>query len=221
VSGSENGIYVSKRVIFIMIFVSLFVNVFFLLMGILIGKDDLAWSTAETDPALEVARSEPLDEVEVDPIESELSVFDEETESERRDPIDPSFLDEGNDPAPAAKPAPVDPAPPPAETRRTETPKPRPEPTKPKPRPNPTNVPPTATPSASVYWIQITASKDSAKAREELTKVQAKGYRGIIIREGGFHKVRIGPYASRPSAIRDKQKLATEMSYEGWVLRKP
>lgn len=220
-SGSGDGIYVTKRVIFILIFVSLFVNVFFLLMGILIGKDDLKWSGDPNDPARVAAGDPAIEEVTVDPIDSELSVFDEETESARRDPIDPSFLDEG-----AASPAPrqTQTAPPAqTETRRTEPPpaSPEPKPSKPAAQPTPTNVQPTAKPSASVFWIQITASKDAAKARRELTKVQGRGYRGIIIQEGGFHKVRVGPYASRPSAVRDKQRLAADMKYDGWVLRKP
>ena len=217
-NGPQDGIYVSKRVVFILIFVSLFVNVFFLLMGILIGKDDLKWQQAETSTPPEMA-GPATEEQPTDPIDSELSVFQEEAEDRRRDPIDPSYLEEGGSPATGTanrEPTPgSSPTPPPA----------NPEPTDPAPRatprPTPTNVPPTVTPTATVYWIQVTASRDAAGARAELRKVEAKAFRGVVIQEDGFYKVRVGPYAARPSANRDLQRLKRELGMDGWIVKKP
>ena len=54
-SGKDEGVFVPRRIIIIVILVSLCVNVFFLMMGILIGKDDLKWQADQEDKPQEQA----------------------------------------------------------------------------------------------------------------------------------------------------------------------
>lgn len=220
-AAGDEGIVLSKRNVFILIFVSLFINVFFLLMGILIGKDDVKWTEGASQPAIakvETVTEDP--EPAVDSIESELSLFEDE---QRADPVNPQYLDQGDV---ASNTAPANTAPP-----RTVTPQPEPQRTQPRQTPpRQTSTPPAAKPNtspdpihavATVYWIQIAAVGNQAKAEEQLKKARAKQFSGMLVREGGLYKVRLGPYAARASADSAKARIKRVLGIDGYMVTKP
>jgi len=196
----DEGIFVPRRLIFIMIFASLFINVFFLLMGILIGKDDLKWQKEKTlVPATvdQVTAPAGQETATTDQLDQDLSVFEGETEEVRQDPVGASYLD-----SPEASTAPVqqEAEPPPV----TSKPEPRSEP--PQPRGD--------------FWVQLSATADIQAARKFQKEVAGKGYAAIIVTEGAFHKVRVGPYTQREAADKAKDRVSREFNIKAWVVKK-
>ncbi len=53
---------------------------------------------------------------------------------------------------------------------------------------------------AAGWWVQVVAANTQAAADQALAKARKAGFRGAVAREGGFFKVRLGPYASRAEA---------------------
>lgn len=218
-NSKDDGIYVPRRLVFIMIFVSLCVNVFFLLMGILIGKDDLKWQARPEEDPLEIAQvgEEP------DPAQSlddELSMFDGQESGERPPPIPRDALDRSGESRETRTEAPrpetvADPPPP----RRDPEPEPPPRETS-RPAPQPARPAPTTTGSREAFWIQVMAISDKAKAADYLDKVKAKGFNGTLVAEGAYYKVRVGPYGERGEADRAKDKVNAVMGVKGWVVKK-
>ncbi|MDJ0841230.1 MAG: SPOR domain-containing protein [Acidobacteriota bacterium] len=212
----DAGIQLTKKQAIVVIFALLFINILFLMMGVLIGRGDLKWSQQPGDQVAAVP-TDPPENVAAS-IEDELSVFSEEVEDKRRDPIDPSYLEEGAEPITAEKP-------PEPEVAEPEVKKP--EPKEPetgvvsKPLPKKDVAPTPIAAPATVFWIQLTASGDPAKAQEMKKKAAGMGYQTVIVKEGGYHKVRVGPYAARASAGRDLKKLNGKLGTKGWIVTKP
>ncbi len=209
-ASKDDGIYIPKRLVFIMIFVSLCVNVFFLLMGILIGKDDVKYDPT-TGPTNLPTETIAADQVDADPLDVELSMFDEKAEQERRKPIAEDYLpSEDITSKPERKPTVTTQAEPPPR-QPTVVQKPKPTNTKPDPKPQ--------TPGAKgSFWIQVLAISDKAKAEEFKAKVIRQGYTARVFSQGGFHKVRVGPYDERTVANRQKERINKEFSVKGWVV---
>jgi len=213
-SANSDGILVPRRAIYILIFVSLFINVFFLLMGILIGKDDLKWNK---QPAVNVAenRPDPVEKLE-DSLENELLAFEKESSENRRKPIDPSYLNEDT----PVKTVPREPRVS-EQTQPQQVQKAKPEPTptrKATPPPARSEVAqPSSKPSPGI-WIQVLAIKDRAQAEKFRRKVADGGFRTMIVTVGGLHKVRVGPYPDRSSANRDKKRIFEKYKADGWIV---
>ena len=148
-------------------------------------------------------------------IEDELSVFSEEVEDRRRDPIDPSYLDEGGADTTTDKPPRSQSQP---ETQQAVAPKPAASKPAAKPRNNGSPTPIAA--PATLFWVQLSASGDVGKAQKMKRKVSGMGFKSVIVKEGGYHKVRVGPYAARASASRDMKKLNGKLGTKGWIVAK-
>jgi cell division septation protein DedD len=88
-SGKDEGVFVPRRIIIIVILVSLCVNVFFLMMGILIGKDDLKWQADQEDKPQEQAEQVAQSNTSQDSLDKDLMLFDGDPvdQDTRRPPI--------------------------------------------------------------------------------------------------------------------------------------
>ncbi len=209
-SSSKNGIHVPYRVIFIMVIVSICINIFFLLMGILIGKDDNKWEATQQNAVEEITEDPP---VRATSLEDELSQF--ERQEDRRDPITPLETVVEDQPIQVQ---PVDPEPKPikkpVETVKKDPPPQKAEPAKPEP------APPKITQSKPLdpgFYIQVLASKDRSKTDSFLSRVKKAGYSAQVIQEGGYYKILVGSYATRAPANKDKDKLNKEFKINAWV----
>ena len=68
--------------------------------------------------------------------------------------------------------------------------------------------PPSATPppaagpisAPAAFRIQVAATNSAAAAEQVLRRAESAGFPGVIVEEGGYHKVRLGSYASRGDA---------------------
>lgn len=218
-SGKEDGIFISRRLVFIMIFVSLCVNVFFLLMGILIGKDDVKWKAQ--NGASELAQTQVQEDTPPRPsLDDELSMFESDVTEDRRPPIPTDALESKR-----PEPAPVEVNRQPTRPRETTTSTPRPQAEKPKPKPvaqkpkPPVNKPKPST-SGPAFWIQVMASTDRPRAEEFLRKVKANGFGAVMVNEGAFYKIRVGPYRDRPKADAAKSRVNSQLNVKGWIVKK-
>ena len=195
---NDDGIFVPRRLIFIMIFASLFINIFFLLMGILIGKDDLKWEKEQQGVTAETGiTTEPVREETDALLDQDLSVFEGDSEEVRQEPVSTSYLD-----TPEKQPAPSE--------RVSEQPT-----TKPAVKPNTAPVK-----SKGGFWVQLSATGDIGAARKFQREVAGKGYAAVIVTEGAFHKVRVGPYTQRAAADQAKERLNKAFNLQAWVVKK-
>ena len=196
-SSKQDGIHVPYRVIFITVIVSICINLFFLLMGILIGKDDLKWDKAAQDEIASEAASDAAPPITH--VEQELAVFGEDS---RDEPVDVSYK------------APVE----------TRTPDPTPVRLEPKPIPDvkprevtiPTRKAGTAS-SQKGFWIQVVALKERGKAVAYMNRLKSAGHQAVVVDEGGFHKVQVGPYGDRGGADKDKARINAKFGVKAWV----
>lgn len=219
-SNRDEGLFIPRRLVFIMIIVSLCVNVFFLLMGILIGKDDIKWNRADpTQPPVEVVEEDPAPRPS---LEEELAVFEDEAPVTRRPPIDQAMLepDTVTKPAVTQNQAPLQQSPPPhrtqAETTQAPSKPPAKKPTAKKPEPKPKQQErPKAT---SGFWIQVAASSSAGKAAELANKAKSLGYGATVVRQGNLHKVRVGPYRTRADANTYLKAVNRKLKLQGWVV---
>lgn len=208
----EEGIFIPRRLVFILIIVSLFVNVFFLLMGILIGKDDRKFQDT-ADPAALVSETiqddpKPVQDDDVD-LDDELSLFgDPITETKRRDPIDAAYLETKTKEAEKPK----------TEALKEADPPPREET---KPEPAPTSTPSNeASQPKSGFYVQVLATSERTSAERFRDNLGQRGFPTVLVREGTFYKVRVGPYRDRAKADREKARVNQAFKVKGWVIKK-
>ncbi|CAM2066513.1 SPOR domain-containing protein [Sulfidibacter corallicola] len=225
--GNQDGVYVPRRLVFILIGVFVLINIFFLLMGILIGKDDLKWNErANPDEyAAALVREQPGNEA----VEKELAVFDDEPsllmEEENRD-LEPDYLDdqaveELREARLAEPPKPVtDPVRPPVRVAEREEPRSEqsraapPKATAPRrseaPAPSPESL-------SSGFWVQVLAGSERDKVESFRQKVSGRGYSASMVSEGGMFKVQVGPYRSREAAVSASEKLTRIFGVSTWI----
>ena len=84
--------------------------------------------------------------------------------------------------------------------------------TAPAPRP----VDPTARPDA--YRVQIVAANSQEAADEMLDRAKQAGFKGVIVKEGGFFKVRLGEYANRAEASAAAAKVKAKLGGSPFVV---
>ena len=199
---SGEGIFVPYRAIFIMVIVSICINIFFLLMGILIGKDDIKWEQQQA--VVPAAAGEITPGVDLD-MENELSVFEQQ---ETRAPVDIAPLEDSLAAEQEQAPEPIDPDP-------------EPEPVRVESKPKPREVsPPTAEdlrPVESGYWIQVVALTEQDKAEQFRDRMKSGGFPAAILNEGGYYKVRVGPFQDRDRAEREKEAINTRFKVKSWI----
>lgn len=120
-------------------------------------------------------------------------------------------------PAPdtAVKPAGATASPAPASTA--------PNPTVPAPAAPATVVPPPITPSAAAplppaYRVQIVAANSQEAADEMLDRAQKAGFKGVIVKDGGYFKVRLGEYATRAEATAAASRIKAKLGGSPYVV---
>lgn len=239
-SGKDEGVFVPRRIIIIVILVSLCVNVFFLMMGILIGKDDVKWQADQKEQPQEQASQVAQSNTAQESLDKDLMLFDGDPvdEDTRRPPIpEEAVKHDGTAPpitSSSPETEPLTTAEPEPETKPETKPEPKraepakQEPPKVEPKPEPVKTetakvePPKteSSKSSSGYWIQMMAIADQAKAKEFLQRAKNKGYNGTIISEKGLWKVRIGPYSERAAADKARDQANAALGVGGWVIQK-
>lgn len=215
----RDGIFLPRRMVFLLIAGFVCINVFFLLMGILIGKDDLKWNEKLENPAL--ASNQPLIDGNLNrsPIEEELSVFDDEPGLDPGDYTnqEPDVLNDKNMDLLTET---VE-TPPPVKTAAAEQKKPEPAQPIARPKPKPKNqsnaVAKQSNDLAGGFWIQILAGSEKGKVEEFRQKVSGRGYGTALIAEGGMFKVQVGPYRNRGDADQAAAKLKRVFGVSTWV----
>jgi len=67
-------------------------------------------------------------------------------------------------------------------------------------------------PATGSWWVQAGAFKSSQNAETQVTQLKAKGYPGVVVagRAGGYHRVKVGPYAQKAEADRVAARLRKE-----------
>lgn len=83
------------------------------------------------------------------------------------------------------------------------------------PEPTPT-VPP-----APAWRVQIIAAGTPAEADAALLRARRAGFDAIVVREGNFHKVRVGSYASRAEAAAAATRVKAKLGVAPFVVRDP
>lgn len=213
-SSRSDGIFVPYRVIFITVIVSVCINIFFLLMGILIGKDDLAWEEQQTATPETPVETRLRDHGQLENnglarerIEREMANFDDDAVT--AESVDVS-ADEPYQPVPVDEPALADPPPREKEVVKNDPPpKKDPEPVK--------QTAPKANTSGEQFWIQLTATGDKKKAADFRDKVKKNGYAAVMIQEGGMYKIQVGPFGSRKDAESDRKKINDAFKINSWI----
>lgn len=106
-----------------------------------------------------------------------------------------------------------------------ETSEPVETPAPPKTEPPPETKPaaPASTPipkaSAEGWVVQVAAVKASKEAKALQQKLEAKGWPVRVVREGGYSKVQVGPFAKRSEADTAERRLKREERLSTWVKR--
>lgn len=202
----DTGIYLSRRTVYITIAVSLSLNAFFLMMGILIGKDDTQWEGAaiEKDPVPVIQKPEEKKEG----IDSELALFDEEDESKPPEPLDLAKAGPPKEEVTPTSQAPTqqEPEQPSEPEKATQAAPPKETQTKPK-----------ATPLATGYWVQVLAIEDESRAQSLQQKISAQGYPSRVLHESPYYKVLVGPHSERRDAERAMQQINQRFNSKGWI----
>jgi cell division septation protein DedD len=82
-----------------------------------------------------------------------------------------------------------------------------------------------STPSAgagrTAFRIQVAAVKTAAAAEAAASRVERAGFSTVIIREGGYYKVRAGAYATRDEAQAGTAKLRAKVGGRPFVVAEP
>lgn len=79
-------------------------------------------------------------------------------------------------------------------------------------------VKPSAAPVPDAYRIQIVAANSQEAADEMLDRAKKAGFSGIIVKEGGYFKVRLGQYASRSDATAAASKVKAKLGGSPFVV---
>ena len=200
--GRDNGIYLSRRTVYITILVSLSLNAFFLLMGILIGKDDTKWDH-EKAPKQEAKVTIPEPQA-TDTLSNELALFNPENDDKPPTPLDLKPLDPGTTQASKPEPAEKTATEPPAKPKETQPDK------------------PAATAQnlgslSSGYWVQVLASDDYGKADSFKNNLNKLGYPAVVISEKPFFKVLVGPHNLKDDAQRALEQINQRFKTKGWI----
>lgn len=80
--------------------------------------------------------------------------------------------------------------------------------------------PPAALPSGrpTAFRVQIVAAATEAAATAALARAEGQGFRGVIVREGGFWKVRLGEHATRAEAAEAAKRVKAALGGAPFVV---
>ncbi len=92
-------------------------------------------------------------------------------------------------------------------------------------RPTPAPTPPAQSPRVTAgrvaYRVQVAAVATQQAADQVAARVRALGYPAVVVREGGYLKVRAGEYLERATAQADVAKLAAALDARPFVVAEP
>ena len=81
---------------------------------------------------------------------------------------------------------------------------------------------PTPSPSRAPAWrIQVIAAGSATDADAQLLRVTRAGFDGIVVREGNFHKVRVGSFATRAEAVAALARVKAKLGGQPFVVHDP
>ncbi|HEX5634868.1 MAG TPA: SPOR domain-containing protein [Gemmatimonadales bacterium] len=84
-----------------------------------------------------------------------------------------------------------------------------------------TSPPPVAAPADGTWRVQIVAAKTPADAERELARARKAGFDGAVVQEGGYHKVRLGGFATRADASAAAQRVKGKLGGQPFVVQAP
>jgi cell division septation protein DedD len=82
-------------------------------------------------------------------------------------------------------------------------------------------VPAPTAPSAPAWRVQIIAAGSPAEADAALLRARRAGFEAIVVREGNYHKVRVGSFASRADATAAATRVKAQLGGAPFVVRDP
>jgi cell division septation protein DedD len=82
----------------------------------------------------------------------------------------------------------------------------------------PRAAPATSAPVPAAYRVQIVAANTQEVANEMLDRARKAGFSGIVVKEGGFFKVRLGEYATRADASAAAAKMKAKLGGSPFVV---
>ena len=77
---------------------------------------------------------------------------------------------------------------------------------------------PTPAPVAKGFRVQVIAAPTQAKANQTIARLKSIGYAATIVREGGFFKVRAGPFSTRNEAQAAAAKIRVRLGGQSFVV---
>lgn len=84
--------------------------------------------------------------------------------------------------------------------------------------PVPEKAQPAPGPTAKGFWVQVIAAPTQAKASSAVARLKAAGHDAAIVREGGFFKVRAGPFTSRAEAQTALSRIKARLGGQPFVV---
>lgn len=194
----KDGIWVPKKVIIRMIVASVFINVVFLLMGMVIGREDSRWTARPQSADQEAAPAQEA-QVSEDAIDMEMSLYDRTKSQKRSKPIDVTYLDaEKQDTAKAAPPEPSSSAS--SGSRRA-----------------PETASPPVSSSQGAYFIQVVATKNADTLRQVTEKLSKDGYQVFTETQGDLRRICVGYFRTEKQAKDEKAKIDRAFKVNSWV----
>jgi cell division septation protein DedD len=87
----------------------------------------------------------------------------------------------------------------------------------------PTVAKPESTPPARepAWRVQVIAAKTPAEADAQMLRARKAGFEALVVREGDFHKVRVGSYRTRPDAVAAAARVKAKLGGQPFVVRDP
>ena len=75
-----------------------------------------------------------------------------------------------------------------------------------------------ATAAAKGLFVQVIAAPNQARADQHVQSLKRIGVDGIVVKEGGFFKVRVGPFATRPQAQAALTKIKARLGGQPFIV---
>ncbi|MBX3145175.1 MAG: SPOR domain-containing protein [Gemmatimonadales bacterium] len=81
--------------------------------------------------------------------------------------------------------------------------------------------PPTAAPARGGFRVQVIAAPNQAAANQQVTRLKGLGYESTVVHEGGFFKVRAGPFATRALANQALARIRSQLGGQPFIVADP
>lgn len=77
---------------------------------------------------------------------------------------------------------------------------------------------PAPAPAERGYRVQVIAAPTQAKADQTISRLKQAGFEGSVTKEGGYFKVRVGPFPTKAEAQRAMAKIRTRLGMQPFLL---